>query len=62
MAMIEEACSLSGRNGVKDTNGDNPEEVSHGQLIDDGGDVATIADADLPIGDVPHVSSSVTID
>ena len=61
MAMIEEACSLSGRNGVKDTNGDNPEEVSHCQLIDDSGEVATIADADLQIGDAPHVSSSVTI-
>ena len=62
VAMIEEACAISGRNGVRDVVGDNPEEVSHARLLEDRPDGAVIADAELPIGDVPHVHSSVEVE
>ena len=62
MAMIEEACSISGRRGIKDSSGESPEEVSHYGLIDASGDVAKIADQDISIGDDPHTPSSVEIE
>ena len=62
MAMFDDACSVSGRHGTKDTSADVPEELTHARLIDDTGDVATIAGHDLHIGEEPHVPSSVAID
>ena len=62
VAMIEEACALSGRNGVRDVAGNNPEELSHARLIADRPDGAVIADSDLPIGEIPHVPSSVEVE
>ena len=63
VAMIEEACSLSGRHGVKDVAGTNPDELSHAQLLDDSrGDGCVVSNQELPIGEEPHVPSSVAVD
>ena len=63
VAMIEEACALSGRHGVKDNNGPNPEEMVHTGLLDDSNpEGCVITDVELPIGERPHVPSSVEVE
>ena len=53
MAMMDEACSLSGRNGHKDASSSESQAISHAELVQ--GDVV-IEDPD--VSDVPHVQSS----
>ena len=37
MAMLDEACSMSGRNGKTDTNASESEAVAHADLVDGNG-------------------------
>ena len=53
MAMLDEACSMSGRNGKRDTNASESEAIAHADLVDDNGLAST-----LEIDDVPYVDGS----
>ena len=57
MAMIEEACALTGQNGSKDTLADNPGEISQADVIEINDDGAKLAD-EVAVGNEPHVMSS----
>ena len=53
MAMMDEACSLSGRNGLKDVSSSESQAISHADLVQ--GD-SVIEDPD--VSDIPHVQDS----
>ena len=57
MAMIEEACASTKRNGCKDTLADNPNEISQADVIEINDDGAKLAD-EVAVGNEPHVMSS----
>ena len=57
MAMIEEACALTGRKGTKDTSAGSAEEISHYDMVNDGDQGAQLAE-ELRIPDEPHVHGS----
>ena len=57
MAMIEEACALTGREGTKDTLAGSTEEIYHYDMVDHDDSGAKLAD-ELLIGDEPHVQGS----
>lgn len=63
VAMFEDACAQSGRNGTREaTSTEQSDEISHAQLITERPEGAMVADVELQIGDVPHVPSTVTIE
>ena len=56
MAMMDEACSLSGRNGRKDSSANESEAISHAELVN--GESLVI---DPDVSDVPHVANSQAV-
>ena len=62
MAMMEEACALSGRNGTKDATISDAEAISHYDLVDDGMPGVTTLAKELSIGDDPHTASSRSVE
>ena len=63
MAMIDEACSLSGRKGEKDEAATDSEAISHYQFIDAGHpDGAVLGQEEVEVDDAPHVPSSRTVE
>ena len=57
LAMMEEACTLSGRKGSKDLATTDAEAISHEEMFIDNPDGVVLAD-EVPVSDIPHVPSS----
>lgn len=53
MAMLDEACSMSGRNGKRDTKASESEAIAHADLVGDNGLASNVE-----IDDVPYVEGS----
>ena len=64
VAMLEEACSDTGRNGVRETSkaDSESEEASHEQLVDDGHPDGAVLAHEHSVDDAPHVPSSCAVD
>ena len=63
LAMMDEACALSGRKGEKDEAATDSEAISHYQFVDAGhADGAVLGQEEVEVDDAPHVPSSRTVE